>query len=58
MIGLLVSRSVVELPVSAASANAGASGAAVSSVNAAKEVLAALVLPARSVWRTRTWPAL
>jgi hypothetical protein len=44
-------------PLSAARARPGAA-ATVSIVKAAKLVLAALVLPARSVWRTCTWPAL
>ena len=57
-VALLVIRSLPELPVSAARARAGAAGAALSIVKAANEVLAALVLPATSVWRTRTWPAL
>jgi hypothetical protein len=48
---------VAELPVSAANARPGAA-ATVSIVKAANVVLAALLLPPVSVWRTCTWPAL
>ena len=45
--------SLLELPVSEASASVGAAGAAVSSVNA-KAALLPLALPAASVWRAIT----
>ena len=45
------------LPVSFDSAKVGADGAAVSMVMTAV-LLVSAVLPARSVWRTRTWPML
>jgi hypothetical protein len=56
MVPLLVIRSLAELPLSSSSAMAGAA-ARVSIVKSANAVLTALVLPARSVWRTCTWPA-
>ena len=54
--GLLVRRSVVELPVSATSAKVGRAGAAVSMLKAAKLSSAAPVLAARSICRACTWP--
>ena len=54
---LLVILSVLLLPVSLDSAKVGADGTAVSMVMTAA-LLVSAVLPARSVWRTRTWPML
>ena len=53
---LRVSRSLLELPVSAARARLGTAGAVVSMVKAAKEVKEAPLLPAASICRTRTRP--
>src|SRR6185436_15431209 len=44
-------------PVSLASASPGAAGGAMSTVIAFALLLTVLVLPAASVWRTCTWPA-